>query len=124
RTGHRRSYEGWQPRRGRRGAPSSVPQEEHNQPPRADSNSSIARPFEESNSSLAHIVRRVGFGARGVGLRFRGRGRPLLAVRGEVARPTTSDDGPSAGHSRSGPRKGTPTPREPATGSPATSSHL
>src|SRR6185369_15201221 len=42
-TGHRRCYEGWQPRRGRRGAPSSLPQEEHNQPPRADSNSSIVQ---------------------------------------------------------------------------------
>src|SRR4051794_611077 len=46
----------------------------------------------------------------GWGFPFRGRVRPLLVVRDEVARPKTSDDVPSAGHSRSGPRKGNPHP--------------
>src|SRR5207342_1468382 len=59
-----------------------------------------------------------GAGARGVGFSFRGRRGPLLAVRGEVARPEASDDGRSAGHPRSVPRKGNPTPRKPATRSP------
>src|SRR4051812_17398553 len=39
--------------------------------------------------------------------------RALLAVRGEVASPRNSDDGPSPGHSRSGPPEGT----QPAPGS-------
>src|SRR5437762_8530227 len=59
RTGHRRCYEGWQPRRGRRGAPSSLPQDEHNQPPCADSNSSIER-------SIDSLKREQGTGARGL----------------------------------------------------------
>src|SRR6185369_16687943 len=50
--------------------------------------------------------RREGGGCAPLG----GRRRPLLAVRGEVARPTPSDDGPSAGHSRSVPPRGAQPP--------------
>ena len=120
--GHRRSYSRWHPRRRRRGARSSVPERDHpthlTPPPFSDlSQSMIARSVNRSD----------GAGARGLGVPFGARMRPLCAPKGMLGaqgsrarmpgriRATMAAKRPTSGAVT---QKGHPNPRKPATGSP------